>query len=78
MQDGRLVLSFASDIVKQKMEMDDNMEMTRRAIFHVMKVDLKIICTVANARNSGIEKKDITREGVIDTAINLGGQIKKD
>jgi DNA polymerase III subunit gamma/tau len=78
MQDGKLVLSFASDIVKQKMEMDDNMEMTRRAIFHVMKVDLKIICTVANARNSGIEKKDITREGVIDTAINLGGQIKKD
>ncbi|MEI8132878.1 MAG: DNA polymerase III subunit gamma/tau [Leptolinea sp.] len=78
LQDGRLVLSFASDIVKQKMEMDDNMEMTRRAIFHVMKVNLQIICTVANSRTSSSEKKDITREGLIDAALNLGGQIKTD
>jgi DNA polymerase III subunit gamma/tau len=76
LQDGRLVLSFASDIVKQKMEMDDNMEMTRRAIYHVMKANLPIVCTVANARSSGSEKKDIAREGLIDAALNLGGQIK--
>jgi DNA polymerase-3 subunit gamma/tau len=31
LENGRLVLSFASDIVKQKMEIDDNLEMTRRA-----------------------------------------------
>jgi DNA polymerase-3 subunit gamma/tau len=76
LQDNRLVLSFASDIVKQKMEMDDNMEMTRRAIYHVMKTNMQIVCTVANSRSSGFENKEITREGLIDAALNLGGQIK--
>lgn len=74
----RLILSFASEIVKQKMEMDDNMEMTRRAIYHVTKANLRIICTVANTRNVQTDNKDIAREGLINVAINLGGQIKKD
>ncbi len=78
LEDGRLVLSFASDIVKQKMEMDDNMEMTRRAIFHVMKANLQIVCTVANTRNTKSENNDIARDGLINAAINLGGQIKTD
>jgi DNA polymerase III subunit gamma/tau len=78
LEDGRLVLSFASDIVKQKMEMDDNMEMTRRAIYHVMKANLQIVCTVANTRNTKSENNDIAHEGLINAAINLGGQIKTD
>jgi DNA polymerase III subunit gamma/tau len=77
LEDGRLVLSFASDIVKQKMEMDDNTEMTRRAIFHVTKANLQIICTVANSKTAKLENTEIVREGLIDKAINLGGQIKK-
>jgi hypothetical protein len=60
------------------MEMDDNMEMTRRAIYHVMKINLPIVCTVANSRSNPNEKKEITREGLIDAALNLGGQIKTD
>lgn len=78
LEDGRLVLSFASDIVKQKMEMDDNLEMTRRAIYHVTKANLQIVCTVVNARNTKTENTEIAREGLIDAALNLGGQIKKD
>lgn len=74
LQDNKLILSFASDIVKQKMEMDDNVEMTRRAIYHVMNANLQIVCTVANAKTSS-ENKDIPREGLVDAAINLGGKI---
>ena len=73
----RLVLSFASDIVKQKMEMDDNMEMTRRAIYHVTKANLQIVCNVVSAKTSASSNTEIPREGLVNTAINLGGQIKK-
>ena len=73
----RLILSFASDIVKQKMEMDDNMEMTRRAIYHVTKANLQIICNVVSAITSASSNSEIPREGLVNTAINLGGQIKK-
>ncbi len=78
LENGRLVLSFASDIVKQKMEMDDNLEMTRRAIYHVTKANLQIVCTVVNTRNTKTENTDIAREGLIDAALNLGGQIKRE
>jgi len=78
LEENRLNLSFASDIVKQKMEMDDNMEMTRRAIYHVTKANLQIICTVVNTRAVKSENTEIAREGLIDAAINLGGQIKKE
>ncbi|BCY17752.1 DNA polymerase III subunit gamma/tau [Leptolinea sp. HRD-7] len=73
----RLILSFASDIVKQKMEMDDNMEMTRRAIYHVTKANLQIVCNVGSAKTSAPGNTEIPREGLVNTAINLGGQIKK-
>ncbi len=76
-EDGRLVLSFASDIVKQKMEMDDNMEMTRRAIYHVLKANMQIVCTVVNTRMAKMDANDISREGLVTTALNLGGQIRK-
>ncbi len=77
LEDGRLVLSFASDIVKQKMEMDDNMEMTRRAIYHVLKANLQIVCNVVNSRTAKTDTGEIAREGLVNTAINLGGQIRK-
>ena len=73
----RLILSFASDIVKQKMEMDDNMEMTRRAIYHVTKANLQIVCNVVSSKTSATSNTEIPREGLVNTAINLGGQIKK-
>lgn len=73
----RLILGFASDIVKQKMEMDDNMEMTRRAIYHVTKANLQIVCNVVSAKTSASTGNEIPREGLVNTAINLGGQIKK-
>lgn len=76
-EDGRLVLSFASDIVKQKMEMDDNMEMTRRAIYHVLKANMQIVCTVVNTRMAKMDANDISHEGLVTTALNLGGQIRK-
>jgi DNA polymerase-3 subunit gamma/tau len=73
----KLILSFASDIVKQKMEMDDNMEMTRRAIYHVTKANMQIVCNVGSAKTSAASNTEIPREGLVNTAINLGGQIKK-
>jgi DNA polymerase-3 subunit gamma/tau len=76
-EEDRLILGFASDIVKQKMEMDDNMEMTRRAIYHVTKTNMRIVCNVVSAKTSSSTNSEITREGLVNTAINLGGQIKK-
>ncbi len=54
------------------------MEMTRRAIYHVIKANLQIVCTVASSRKTAkLENNEIAREGLINAAINLGGQIKK-
>jgi hypothetical protein len=76
-EDDKLILGFASDIVKQKMEMDDNMEMTRRAIYHVTKTNMRIVCNVVSAKTSSSNNSEIHREGLVNTAIDLGGQIKK-
>lgn len=78
LEGNRLILTFASDIVKQKMENDDNMEMTRRAIYHVTKANLQIVCTVAGAKTAITDRGEIAREGLLDAALSLGGQIKKD
>jgi DNA polymerase-3 subunit gamma/tau len=75
MKNGALLLGFQGEIVKSKMETPENMELTRQAIANVTGVSVSIICVVSNKAGTAPNDLDIDRDGMVGTALNLGGQI---
>ena len=73
---GRLVLSFATDFVRSKMENGKNAENAREAVRQVTGVDIDIDCRVAGQEESDFPE-GIDRDGMIGTALSLGGKITK-
>jgi DNA polymerase-3 subunit gamma/tau len=75
-KDGILILGFASDVVKSKMESNDNKELTSQVISQIMGVQLPVQCTVTSNKVS-IDPTDLGIEGggLVSTALNLGGKI---
>jgi DNA polymerase III subunit gamma/tau len=75
-RDGALVLGFPSDVLKSKMESNDNKEMTIQVITQVMGTRLSIICTVTGGK-AGIDPANLGIEGggLVSTALDLGGKI---
>ncbi|MBA4421344.1 MAG: hypothetical protein C0391_09375 [Anaerolinea sp.] len=76
-KNGCLYLAFASDALKAKMETNDHMENTRRAVKDVTGEDLQIRCIVAVISGGGEGKKDTpVTDGMVSTALReLGGQV---
>jgi DNA polymerase-3 subunit gamma/tau len=75
-KDGVLILGFATEVLKLKMEMGDNLELTRRAVSQVLGSDLEIVCAVINSKtNAAPAGMDVDGDGMVGTALNLGGQI---
>ncbi len=75
MKNGALLLGFQGEIVKSKMETPENMELTRQAIADVTGVSVGLICVVSNKSGTAPADLDIDRDGMVGTALNLGGQI---
>jgi len=75
MKNGAVVLGFQGEIVKSKMETPENMEITRQAIASVTGVSVAILCVVSNKSGATPNDLDIDRDGMVGTALNLGGQI---
>jgi len=73
---GRLVLSFATDFVRSKMENGKNQENAREAVRQVTGVDIEIDCRVAGQEESEFPE-GIDRDGMVGTALSLGGKITK-
>jgi DNA polymerase-3 subunit gamma/tau len=73
---GRLVLSFATDFVRSKMENGKNAENAREAVRQVTGVDIDIDCRVAGQEESDFPE-GIDRDGMVGTALSLGGKISK-
>ncbi|MCJ7626003.1 MAG: DNA polymerase III subunit gamma/tau [Anaerolineaceae bacterium] len=75
-KNGELVLGFASNIVKSKMQNKENMNLACQIISKIMGVDIKIQCVVVNRNlKSSPTTGDIVSDGMVNTALNLGGQI---
>ncbi|MDR3577985.1 MAG: DNA polymerase III subunit gamma/tau [Anaerolineaceae bacterium] len=75
-KDGIVTLGFATDVLKSKMEMGDNLELTRRAASQVLAGDFEIVCTVNNSKSKAAPADmDVDNDGMVGTALNLGGQI---
>ena len=75
MKNGALLLGFQGEIVKSKMETPENKELTRQAIANVTGVSVALVCVVSNKSGTAPNDLDIDRDGMVGTALNLGGQI---
>ena len=75
-KDGILVLGFASDVVMSKMETPENLELTGSIIAQITGRDIRIRCeVVSKSGNSAPSEMNIEDDGMVNTALNLGGQI---
>ncbi|MBA4384618.1 MAG: hypothetical protein C0410_07770, partial [Anaerolinea sp.] len=76
-KDGALVIGFASEVLKSKMETAENLDVTRKVINHLLKVDLPITCIVVSGKLSSSVELDVDADGIVGTAINLGGKLRQ-
>lgn len=74
-KDGALVIGFSSDVLKQKMEAGDNLQLARQAIQRIIGQDVPVMCVVLGSKGSGGQEMDIEGDGIVGTALNLGGHI---
>ena len=75
-KDGTLIIGFASEVLKSKMETAENLEVTRQAIQKILKSDLAITCTVVSGKMSASPVDlDVDSDGIVGTALNLGGKL---
>jgi DNA polymerase-3 subunit gamma/tau len=71
-KDGALVLGFASDVLRSKMDAPGQLDLTRKALGEALGVDLPIRCVVSNARQPA---SDIKPGGMVAAALKVGGEI---
>ncbi len=76
-KDGVLVIGFASEVLRSKMESAENLDVTRKVINHLLKVDLPISCIVVSGKLSSSVDLDVDSDGIVGTALNLGGKIRQ-
>lgn len=76
-KDGVLIITFSIDLLKAKMEGNDHIENTRRAVQAVTGLDYPIRCIVSSLKPSGgMEKLSAEKEGMVSAALrDLGGQV---
>lgn len=75
-KNGVLLLGFPSEVLKSKMEIPENIEVTRRVILNLLQVDIPIECVVVNERGATISgSNESEKNGLVDAAINLGGKL---
>jgi len=72
-KDEVLVLGFASEVVRSKMDKTEYMEIAHQAIAQVLGVDVSIRCVVSNAKQSA--PPDVKADGMVAAALKAGGEI---
>ncbi len=72
-----LLLGFATEVLKSKMEMGDNLVLTRQALRQVLGVDLRVICVIASGKAGGLPPgMEVDNDGMVSTVLrDLGGEI---
>ena len=74
MKDGVLFLSFNSEILRRKMETDDNLQLARKAIAETLGQEIPLACFVTTG--SGQLPPDVDSDGMVAAALrDLGGEI---
>jgi DNA polymerase-3 subunit gamma/tau len=70
-----LVLGFQSEVVKSKMETAENIELLRQALQAVLGVSFGVRCFVGGSKSSQPADLDVDGDGMVSTALDLGGKI---
>jgi DNA polymerase-3 subunit gamma/tau len=69
-----LYLGFASDLLKEKMEKVENMELFAKALKEITGTSLEVRCFIAVAK-SGELPSELDSSGMVAAAVRLGGEI---
>ena len=72
-KEGTLMLGFASDLLRSKMDTPEQLDATRRVIAEVLGVNLTVRCRVSNAKQS--TPPDVKQDGMVAAALKAGGEI---
>jgi DNA polymerase-3 subunit gamma/tau len=74
---GCIRLAFASDLIKTKMESNDHLEITRKAIEQVTGLSMPIRCEVTDIRPADTaSESQVNQESLVGSALReLGGQV---
>jgi DNA polymerase-3 subunit gamma/tau len=72
-KNNELVIGFANDLVRSKMNTVPQIEITRKAILKICGADLSIKCVVTNSKQA--PPPDVKADGMVAAAIKAGGEI---
>jgi DNA polymerase III subunit gamma/tau len=70
-----LILSFQTEVVKSKMETEDNLKILREAIQAILGVRMNIRCVLSGVKSDQPSDLDVDGDGIVGTALDLGGKI---
>jgi DNA polymerase-3 subunit gamma/tau len=76
-KDNALVLGFTTDILKNKMENAENINITEQALEEVLGRKMSILCTLTNKKPSNMPRDhEVDSDGMVGTALrDLGGEV---
>ena len=74
LRNGVLHLGFASDVLKTKMEKEENLALAQQAAAAVLGQAMEVICFVTTANQSNLPP-DVDSDGMVAAAVRLGGEI---
>ncbi len=72
-KNGVLVIGFSSELLRSKVDMPEQIEITRKAIVEVCGGELSVKCVVTNAKQA--TPPDVKADGMVAAAIKAGGEI---
>ena len=72
---GVLILGFATEVLKSKMEIRENRELICKVMSEVTGKKVYIACIVNPKTNFNLDNLEVDSDGMVGAALNLGGQI---
>ena len=76
LKNNALTLGFSTDVLCSKMNTKENLSLTSRAVNHILNTEITVRCVVMDTKaGKAPENLDFDSEGIVGTALNLGGQI---
>jgi DNA polymerase-3 subunit gamma/tau len=72
-KEGVLVLGFASEVLRSKMEAPGQLELTRKAIAEVVGTNLQLRCVISTAKQP--TPSNVKENGMVAAALKKGGEI---
>jgi len=75
-KDGVLVFGFSSDVLKSKMDTEENISLAQDAIYKVIGVQIPVQCAVVGSKAGAVPADmGIDADGIVGAALNLGGKL---